>query len=289
MNEMEEKTSSKKQLTHLAELLVEFIGFLIIWMLLGGIATAAALFLFFDLDFLDPIPRKLDPYKLLVSQALSLLAALVTLAIFETKTSTLLRDVVKKIRDTRISEFLFGAFTSLLIIGGSFLLILFSGAIELRWISGRPILTSVPIFFLIGITEEVIFRGFLLRSLLKRVSVIPSILISSLLFAAIHAINPHFNLIGFLAIFISGIVLGILYFKTNNLSAPIGAHFIWNLLQNLLGFPVSGQALSGVFSVTYLSDRPWLTGGAFGLEGSVVTILCTLLLMAGLWRISGKL
>ena len=80
------------------------------------------------------------------------------------------------------------------------------------------------------IIEEFLFRGLILKNFLKRYSPINSILLSSLLFGLHHLSNitnnqNYYNLILYI---IAGIILGILYYKTNSLIIVSLAHIIWN-------------------------------------------------------------
>jgi membrane protease YdiL (CAAX protease family) len=76
---------------------------------------------------------------------------------------------------------------------------------------------AAPIF------EEIMFRGFLLPSLSRYISVWGAILISALIFAVAHLsvseIAPLMTL---------GIVLGFVYSRSRNLLAPMLVHSLWN-------------------------------------------------------------
>ena len=76
--------------------------------------------------------------------------------------------------------------------------------------------------------EELFFRGFLYGGLRRRLSVLPAALLSGVLFAIAH-LDPGlivpFTLVGF--------VLAFTYERTGTLVAPIGVHFVFNLLSFL--------------------------------------------------------
>lgn len=273
----------KKSLRELAEVLIQFIGFLLVWMFFYGICSMLVLLFVFDLDFGNPFSVERSPTYLLVSQLFALVGALVTLVIFEPKTVRLKSYFIDRLSKTEFRQLQLGAVTSVAVITASFFVIYATQAIQLQAHAPASLFTSIPIFLLIGITEEVIFRGVLLRDLLKIISPGAAIFVSSLVFAVVHIPNPNFGFIGFVTLFVSGLALGLLYAKTENLSAPIAAHVVWNLLQNILGFNVSGHVLAGVFSIDHQQKTDWLTGGAFGLEGSLVTLFFSCCLVAWLW------
>jgi len=133
-------------------------------------------------------------------------------------------------------------------------------------------------FLFVSIHEEVIFRGYLTSLLAQKMHFIPAVTISSLLFGAIHMGNVDFTWMGFGSIFFGGYLLGILFLKYKNLYLPIGMHWLWNYYQgNILGFDVSGLAIPAFLQLN-LRGPDWLTGGEFGLEGSLVTVGLLLLL-----------
>ncbi|KAB8331927.1 CPBP family intramembrane metalloprotease [Scytonema tolypothrichoides VB-61278] len=91
---------------------------------------------------------------------------------------------------------------------------------------------AAPIF------EEVLFRGFLLPSLTRYLSVWGSILASAFLFAV-----AHLSLSEILPLFALGIVLGVVYTRSRNLLAPMLLHSLWNsgTLLSLFVLGSSGQ------------------------------------------------
>lgn len=146
---------------------------------------------------------------------------------------------------------------------------------EYHSINNLPFL--IFLFMLVAVTEEVIFRGYILNNLTEKLSKNLAIILSSLIFSAFHFGNPHFGLIGFVNIFLSGALMAIVYLNSQDLWVPIGLHFTWNLTQAVLGFAVSGRNDTGVFKLNYLSTSDYLTGSQFGIEGSLLITVLTLI------------
>jgi uncharacterized protein len=71
--------------------------------------------------------------------------------------------------------------------------------------------------------EELLFRGFLLPSLIKLTSIWPAIAISGFLFAL-----AHLNLGDIMPLTVLGMVLGFVYMRSGNLLAPMLLHGLWN-------------------------------------------------------------
>ncbi|MCP4523989.1 MAG: CPBP family intramembrane metalloprotease [Candidatus Gracilibacteria bacterium] len=80
------------------------------------------------------------------------------------------------------------------------------------------------IVIVVPITEEVIFRGIILKGLSCHCSSIKAILYSSILFSLFH-LNPY----QFISSFLGGLFLGHLYLKTNSIIPSIIAHAFFNL------------------------------------------------------------
>ena len=92
------------------------------------------------------------------------------------------------------------------------------------------------------LTEELLFRGVLLYILIKKIRQTKAIIISAVLFAALHVINAdvwgNFTqiIILFTFTFSMGLLLAYSYARTFSLLIPFAIHYGWNLTQNYI-FP----------------------------------------------------
>lgn len=77
---------------------------------------------------------------------------------------------------------------------------------------------------LMPILEEIFYRGLIFNELKKHFSIIWSILISSLFFTI-----GHMDIEQFFSLFLSGIILGIIYYRSENILSPILLHFFVNV------------------------------------------------------------
>ena len=103
-----------------------------------------------------------------------------------------------------------------------------------------------------------------------------------------HAANPNIELIGFVDLFLAGILLGLSYIYTKNLWFPIALHFSWNFFQAHFGFNVSGQDSYSFIEFT-IPEANLLNGGAFGFEGSYLSIILQLFTIFGIWHYYHKI
>lgn len=131
-------------------------------------------------------------------------------------------------------------------------------------------------FMIQGMAEELFCRGYLLVSLSRRYTVTGSVVMSSLLFTALHGTNQGFSLLASLNLFLFGILLSLLFLRFENIWLVAALHSIWNFVQgNIFGVSVSGSAvLPSVFGTSNTAGRDWLNGGSFGAEGGLaVTVI----------------
>lgn len=127
----------------------------------------------------------------------------------------------------------------------------------------------------VGVFEEVLIRGAVFRILEEWLGSWMALGISALVFGLLHLMNPGASLFAALAIAAeAGILLGAAYMLTRNLWMAIGIHWAWNFFEG----PVFGTAVSGgggaMRLVRPVIEGPaLLTGGSFGPEASVLTLL----------------
>jgi membrane protease YdiL (CAAX protease family) len=125
-----------------------------------------------------------------------------------------------------------------------------------------------------AISEELMFRGILFRWIEEFGGSWVALLLTSILFGAIHLKNPDSSVIA--AVFIAfeaGIMLGAAYMLTRSLWLPMGIHAAWNFAQGeIYDIPVSGTPVHGLLDAR-LTGAPLLTGNGFGLEASLIAMV----------------
>lgn len=106
---------------------------------------------------------------------------------------------------------------------------------HLKMTIGTPLLffcTAAIIIAVVPITEEILFRGFLQRWLVKNMGRGAGILLSAVLFAGFHfSLSQQWeNIELILSLFILACFLGFLYERQGSLWAPIGLHVTFNAI-----------------------------------------------------------
>jgi membrane protease YdiL (CAAX protease family) len=132
----------------------------------------------------------------------------------------------------------------------------------------------VTIAILPGFMEELLFRGILFRWLEQFAGSWFALAMTSALFGLAHMFNPNATALSSFAIALeAGVLLGGAYMLTRNLWMAIGLHAAWNFTQGwIFDVPVSGTDQNGLVEAQ-LSGPELLSGGAFGLEASLIAMV----------------
>jgi uncharacterized protein len=142
---------------------------------------------------------------------------------------------------------------------------------------------GLVMFIAVGVAEETLSRGYHLQNLAESIGVPAAVLVSSLLFSALHTFNPGFTLPAGVGLVLAGLFLATGWLRTRRLWLSIGLHIGWNFFEGtVFGFAVSGLDLFRV--MRHQVDGPgWATGGAFGPEAGVVVLPALLLGTGAIW------
>ena len=183
----------------------------------------------------------------------------------------------------RLNEFIIGIVIGAIIMTFGYLLLLFLGEITFQKtiFDFKEIILSILLFTFVAVMEEILLRGYILRNLMVSFNNYVALFISSIIFASIHAFNPNIDLFSMTNIFLAGILLGIPYIHTKNLWFPIALHLSWNLFQAFFGFNVSGQDSYSLIEFS-ISENSILNGGAFGFEGSILSVIAMIITIIGI-------
>ncbi len=183
-----------------------------------------------------------------------------------------------------------GSSTALIILTLCFLILLIGGWTQIESYSFiAPAFFGWFIFFLIQpLAEEVVMRSFLQNQLHRLFGPWGGLFGSALVFSLLHMGNDAFSWIAGLEIVAGGLLMGLLFLHTQNIWGAYAMHAIWNFYQSIvLGFAVSGME---TYRFLYLkTEGPnWLTGGDFGLEGSILSLAFLLVAIVYFWPATQK-
>ncbi|WP_220034453.1 CPBP family intramembrane glutamic endopeptidase [Curtobacterium sp. MCPF17_047] len=165
----------------------------------------------------------------------------------------------------------------------SYGIVLVAGGYSIDWAPrdvGKTLMLAIAVNASAAVIEELTFRGLLFQGIERlggreRGRWI-ALTVTAALFGALHIMNPGATLWTSLAIAVeAGVLLGAAFLWRRSLWFVIGIHFAWNVIEGLLGIPVSGHRDAGLFITTVHGDG-LLTGGTFGLEASLVPVIVSL-------------
>lgn len=141
--------------------------------------------------------------------------------------------------------------------------------------------------YLIGgaVFEELIFRGLMLRILAGWKGVPAALITSSLVFQLPHFFNPNEAPLSAVLGVLFGLLCGALYLYSGRLWLPISFHLGWNLAQPFFGTTLSGIDDFANLLNSELTGPELLTGSAFGVEDSLISLATILIALSGLWYV----
>ena len=168
-----------------------------------------------------------------------------------------------------LSELLIGGIFGATLIGFCALLVTLSTEVWHAPGRGFPWIELFAVFIPAAVHEELLFRGYVFQKL-HRWNRHAALLLIALVFSALHAGNVAVTSLGLLNIFLGGLLLGLAYERFQRLWFPIGLHLAWNVVSGpILGHEVSGYDSLMTLFIERGGGPSWLTGGNFGIEGSV--------------------
>ena len=127
------------------------------------------------------------------------------------------------------------------------------GSVNWNW---NALIKSLFMFLVVGVGEEVLFRGIVFRMIDDRWGTVVALVVSALIFGLAIAVE-------------AGLLLGAAYKWSGTLWVPIGIHWSWNYFQGpVFGFAVSGNGTPSLITPV-IQGSDWLTGGSFGAEASI--------------------
>lgn len=272
-----------------------FAAFILVQTIFGMLALGITV-AFLDLPF-KSVQTALNsgnwPELILLTQGIGLIGTLLLVAVFRWKIDR--KDLRSLGLSLRPSHFLLGVLLGPTMMGICSLILYHMGHMGFRWTGIDPYYISIYLVltFFIAVNEELLVRGYMLNNMMRSMKAWKALLITAAVFTLLHALNPSITWISILNLFLAGILLGITYIHDQELAFPIGLHLGWNLAQGpIFGFEVSGMALTkgSVFESWTVEGSPsYLTGGEFGLEGSLLLSALQIILIPSFYLIWKKM
>jgi membrane protease YdiL (CAAX protease family) len=177
------------------------------------------------------------------------------------------------------------------LVAATFAVLAALGVYRLDGVNPFGLMMLVPLaeLVLVGMAEEMMFRGIIFGVTERSLGAKAAIVISSLVFSLAHLPNEGVSVLAVAVIAAYGVLQAALYMTTRRLWACIGTHVAWNYcVSQVFSSSVSGHAAGDGLLRGALDGNAMLTGGAFGVEGSLVALLLIGVAAACcLWRAFG--
>ena len=173
-----------------------------------------------------------------------------------------------------------GAALAAAILAPAHLLILLSTEYGHSAGGGFPWIELVAIYLPAVLHEELLFRGYAFQKLVRWRSDV-AVILGAVLFAVLHLGNRSVGQVALLNIALAGVLLSLAYLVSRSLWLPIGTHLFWNLFSGpVLGHEISGYEPARTMLIEIDPGPAFLTGGQFGIEGSIWMTLTELSIIA---------
>lgn len=285
------QTIHRDTATPLASRRRAFFAFPLVWLVIGAAAVALT-----DSALLA-LGAGLGP---LGQIAAALLGGIVAVALYRAVMRRLARRAAPEIaRAGALREGLTGSLVGAGFILASIGLVALLGGFRITW---HPIDAVATVALAIGTNlgtaavEEIVFRGLAFQAIerlaaprrlgrraatgtgtpaLHRGTWI-ALAVTAAFFGAAHLLNPGATAWSGVAIAVeAGVLTGAAFVWRRSLWFVMGVHFAWNALEGLFGIAVSGHRDPGLL-LTVATGPTALSGGAFGVEASVVPVVLSL-------------
>lgn len=186
------------------------------------------------------------------------------------------RDVVEVSREGAVSGLGYGTLLGLALFGLVIVNLAFLGSYTVHGLGTvAGAVGLVGFMAAVAVGEELMYRGVLFRIIEGWTGTWVALTATSLLFGLAHLVNPNATLWGALVIAIeAGGLLTAAYVATRKLWVPIGLHLGWNVAGSaIFSTEVSGNNTPQGLLDASTSGPMLITGGEFGPEGSVYSIV----------------
>lgn len=145
-----------------------------------------------------------------------------------------------------------------------------------NYLFAQNIATDVGAILIAPLIEETVFRVVILTQVAKRYGVTTGIVVSSLLFGAIHLLNGELNFSSAIQLVVSvmlmGVVLSVVYVKENSVWADYTVHALYNGISSIIAVGIS---TTNDWPIQYIlnTHNQLITGGEYGVDCSLVNII----------------
>ncbi|WP_160672844.1 CPBP family intramembrane glutamic endopeptidase [Clostridium sp. C8-1-8] len=290
-NNLIRKSDSRKKSTPIILVFILCFVFAFLSQIIGGLAIGFAVH-YLNLSFNQYRNFISSSYSMLLTTSISIALCFLWVYLYEKRKPVSLGFYKKNAAPNYIQGFLIGLL--LMSIEAIILSITNNAYISKGDVSSYGLLSLIIVvisWIVQGASEEILIRGFALQAISARYNTIVGVLVSSIIFALLHMLNPGVSLLAIINLILFGILAALLALYTENLWASCALHSAWNFAEgNVYGFLVSGtNAYGGSFLYVQYKTNNLINGGLFGPEGGLAdTLISAIAIIVLLLLISKK-
>jgi len=220
-----------------------------------------------------------------------LLAGFATLSWIATRVGGIRLTNALPQRSTAVQEWQTGAALGWAMLLTSVLPMMLTGDLHPQfWLAPRAwgmALLSILTLALGTLALEVAFRGYIYRCLIGAMGPTMATIFLSGAYALFSSFRPYATGFSVFLTFLTGILFATAYLRTHALWFGWGLHFAWDASMGVLfGLPVGGLATYSYPVDTSASGALWITGGAYGPEGALLTTVFVIAAIFVLYRLT---
>lgn len=132
--------------------------------------------------------------------------------------------------------------------------------------------------FAAGVVEEMVFRGLILDLLKNRWNLVGAVIAPSVVFGFVHVLGMDFSIGSIILVTVAGTMVGIMFslvaLEGGSIWNSAVMHMVWNtiIIGGLFRVGINKDP-ADIAEYLLASDKFWITGGEFGIESALPSVI----------------
>ncbi|MBP5553965.1 MAG: CPBP family intramembrane metalloprotease [Lachnospiraceae bacterium] len=132
--------------------------------------------------------------------------------------------------------------------------------------------------FAAGVVEEMVFRGLILDLLKERWNIAVAVIAPSVIFGFVHVLGMNFSIGSIILVTVAGTMVGIMFslvaLEGGSIWNSAVMHMVWNtiIIGGLFRVGINKDP-ADIYEYLLASDKFWITGGEFGIESALPSVV----------------
>ena len=132
--------------------------------------------------------------------------------------------------------------------------------------------------FAAGVVEEMVFRGLILDLLKNRWNLVVAVIAPSVVFGFVHVLGMNFSIGSIILVTVAGTMVGIMFslvaLEGGSIWNSAVMHMVWNtiIIGGLFRVGINKDP-ADIAEYLLASDKFWITGGEFGIESALPSVI----------------